>query len=225
MVVITGDDVYEDLFTAGGKLQEMLTREGFTARLRMGTAVLRNAADADLIVLYTAMGAFPEPAQSALTGAVEAGTGLIAVHSANVFPHVGGRLDPNYQQAFGLIGSRFTGHGPQPHESRFEVMPDQRHPVTRGLDPFKITHEHYRTQLAPGAHVVAWRATRTGREPIVHLRTQGRGRVCYLQPGHDMRVWDDPAVAEVVARCIRWARRDRCGLAGAAASVPRRERR
>jgi type 1 glutamine amidotransferase len=223
IVVLTGDDVHEDLFTAGGKLQDMLARQGFATRVRMGTAVLRDAADADLIVLYTAMGLFPGPVQAALADAVGAGTGLIAVHSANVFPSSGGRLDPRYRQAFALIGSRFTGHGPQPQESRFEVAADQRHPVTRGLRPFRITHEHYRMELAPGTRVVAWRATPAGREPVVHLRTQGRGRVCYLQLGHDMRVWDDPALAGIVTRCGSWARRDRDRQAGQGAAAERGE--
>jgi type 1 glutamine amidotransferase len=213
LVVINGDDVYEDLFTAGLKLQDLLAREGLAARVVMGTARLADCATADLIVLYTALGHFPPSTQSALADAVAAGAGLIAVHASNVFPSSAGQLDEDYRSAFELIGSRYASHGPPPHESRFRVQTDQRHPVTRGLAPFDITHEHYQLELAATAHtgvgpdVLAWRDTTAGREPIVHVREAGRGRVCYLQLGHDLRAWDDPPVRELFARSARWAAR------------------
>jgi type 1 glutamine amidotransferase len=217
LVVINGDDVYEDLFTAGLKLQDLLVQEGFAARVVLGTARLTDCATADLIVLYTALGQFPPSTQSALADAVAAGAGLIAVHASNVFPSSEDQLDEDYRRAFELVGSRYASHGPPPHESRFRVETDQRHPVTRGLAPFDITHEHYQLELAAGAHtgaglgtgpnVLAWRGTAAGREPIVHVRPSGRGRVCYLQLGHDMRAWDDPPVRELFARSARWAAR------------------
>ena len=76
LVVINGDDVYEDLFTAGLKLQDILIEQGFAARAVMGTARLADCATADLIVLYTALGHFPPSAQAALADAVHAGAGL-----------------------------------------------------------------------------------------------------------------------------------------------------
>lgn len=210
LVVINGDDVYEDLFTAGLKLQDILVQEGFAARVVMGTARLADCAAADLIVLYTALGHFPPSTQSALADAVAAGAGLIAVHASNVFPSFpssAGQLDADYRRAFELIGSRYASHGPPPHESRFRVQTDQHHPVTRDLAPFDITHEHYQLELTAGAgpNVVAWRHTAARREPILHVRQSGRGRVCYLQLGHDMRAWDDPPVRELLARSAHWA--------------------
>ena len=110
-----------------------------------------------------------------------------------------------------LIGGRYRSHGPAPHESRFRVLPDQRHPVTSGLAPFDITHEHYQLDVGPAAQVIAWReipaGTRAAREPVCYVRAAGRGRVCYLQPGHDMRVWDEPGVRDLIIRAASWARR------------------
>lgn len=193
LVVIDGDDVYEDLFTAGLKLAEMLVAAGFAARTAMGTA--RLADPADLFVLYTALGNFPPDRQAALAAAVRSGSGLLAVHSANVFPSTG------YQVARRLIGSRYLSHGPEPHHSRFRVAPDQRHPVTRNTMSFWINHEHYRIETAEDVTVVA----RRDREPVAYVRHEGRGRVCYLQLGHDMRCWDEPPVRELVAGAARWA--------------------
>jgi type 1 glutamine amidotransferase len=202
VVVLNGDDVYEDLFSAGLKLQEILTGQGFVTRMAMGLA--RATKTADLIVLDTAMGCFPPERQQALAEAVSAGTGLLAVHAANVFPAAQGRLDEDYRQTFELIGSRYASHGPPPHQSRFRVETSTDHPLTRGLTPFEITHEHYQVELAADAQVVAWRQATAGREPIAVVRQHGRGRVCYLQLGHDMRAWDDPPVRTLIARAALW---------------------
>ena len=59
LVVINGDDVYEDLFSAGLKLAEILSVAGFAARTTMGTARLADRAAVGLLVLYTALGDFP----------------------------------------------------------------------------------------------------------------------------------------------------------------------
>jgi len=201
LVVISGDDVYEDLFTAGVKLQEILAGCGFAAATAMGTGCLAagGGAVADLIVLYTAVGEFPAGRQAALAGTVLAGAGLLALHASNVFPGAG------WEVLRALVGSRYVSHGPEPHESRFLVETDPRHPLTRGLDAFEITHEHYELDLAGDADVVAWRRTAADREPVAYTRRAGRGRVCYVQLGHDMRAWDDPPARELVTRCARWA--------------------
>jgi hypothetical protein len=209
VVVLNGDDVYEDLFSAGLKLPEILTGLGFATQTVIGTASRTDSAR--LIVLYTAMGYFPPERQQALAAAVSAGTGLLAVHASNVFPAAQGRLDEDYRQAFELIGSRYASHGPRPHESRFRIETRSDHELTRGLAAFEITHEHYQVELTLDAEVVAWRQATTGPEPILAVREHGRGRVCYLQLGHDMRAWDDPAVRTLITRAAMWAVREAVG--------------
>jgi uncharacterized protein len=218
VVIISGDDVYEDLFAAGLKVQEILVRAGFAATIGVGTARLATTGDWDLVVLYTALGLFPESCQRALATAVAGGTGLIALHSSSVYPQSpNGQVAASHEVIADLIGCRFRSHGPEPHESRFTIRGDARHPVTRGLRPFDITHEHYDLEVLPACEVIGWRemtagaATTAGaavlREPVCCARELGSGRVCYLQPGHDMRVWDEPGIRELLARAARWASR------------------
>ncbi|MEW2522013.1 ThuA domain-containing protein [Actinacidiphila alni] len=196
LVVLGGDDVYEDLFTAASELRALLTDEGFVTRTALGTGRLETGHGAALIVLYTAAGRFTADQRAALADAVRRGAGLVALHSTTVDAAL-----------FDLIGSRYVSHGPPPHESRFTVTLDGDHELTAGIDPFELTHEHYHVATAPGVRVLARRATRDGTEPLLHVREFGDGRVCYLQLGHDMRAWGEPAVRLLVRRAARWASR------------------
>jgi type 1 glutamine amidotransferase len=201
-VVIAGNDVYEDLLTASVELQDLLASAGFVTRVRMGTALFAQPLDEDVIVFYRAAGSFTEAEQRGLADAVAAGTGLLAIHSTAVFD-----VDPDL---LALFGARYAEHGPAPHESRFRVELAE-HPVTAGLDPFELTHEHYRTELADGAQVVAWRDAPYGAEPLVVAHEYGAGRVCFVQFGHDLRMWDEPGVRETVSNAAAWvssSRRD-----------------
>lgn len=198
-VVIAGDDVYEDLFTASVELQDLLASAGFVTRVRMGTGLFAHPLTDDLIVLYRAAGTFTTAEQRGLADAVAAGAGLLAIHSTAVFD---AGTDTG-TDLLALFGARYVDHGPQPHESRFrvELAP---HPVTAGLDPFELTHEHYRTELADDVDVVVWREAPDGSEPLVVVHEYGAGRVCFVQFGHDLRVWDEPGVRDTVMSAAAW---------------------
>lgn len=202
-VVLTGDDVYEDLFGAGVELQELLAEEGLATRVRIGCGSLASGApgapgDA-VIALYRAAGDLGPRERAGLQDAVAAGTGLLAVHSTAYFDD-GAEAD---DALAGLIGARYLDHGPRPHESRYRVHLAE-HPVTAGVEPFDLEHEHYRLALQPGADVLAWREAPYGREPLVTAHRYGRGRVCYLQFGHDLRAWASEGVRALVAGAARW---------------------
>ena len=211
-VLITGDDVWEDLFGASLELAAITVEAGLATRSRVGLGAFAELAERgelpDVLVLYTAMGESTPAQQRALTDAVNAGMGILAVHTAAVFPSENGRIAPTHRELFELLGSRYSSHGPQPHESRFEVRLDREHPITAGLDDFTVTHEHYELELAPFAPtVIAWRETPGGREPLMTAAEHGAGRVCYLQLGHDMRVWQEPTVRALITRALAWATR------------------
>ena len=135
LVVVTGDDVYEDLFPGALELQRLLLEAGFVPRVVMGTASLTAATGHDerLVVLCTASGLFDTVAQRTLERRVEGGLGLVAVHASNVLPVDAPLAD--------LIGSRYGSHGRLPHESRYRVEVDSHHPMMRGIEPFDVTHE------------------------------------------------------------------------------------
>lgn len=198
IVLANGDDVYEDIDTAIDRLTCVLTDAGFATRTGTGLARCTEPVPYHLVVLYTALGECTPDQRAGLAAAVHAGTGLLAVHSTNVLPG-------DDQVLHRLIGSRYVSHGPPPHESTFTVRLDDTHEITAGIEAFDVTHEHYDIATTSDVDVIAWRDTPDGRQPLVHVRRHGAGRVCYVQFGHDMRAWGEPAVLRLVRRAACWA--------------------
>lgn len=194
-VMLVGDDVYEDLFGAGVELQALLAEEGLATRVRIGAGALRDTQTADgVIALYRAAGELDRAERRGLQRAVADGAGLLAIHSTAYLED---------DDLVPVIGARYVDHGPHPHESRFAVQLAS-HPVTAGVAPFQLEHEHYRLAVEPGVDVLAWRDAPYGREPLVTAHSYGRGRVCYLQFGHDLRAWGEPEVRRLVTNAARW---------------------
>jgi uncharacterized protein len=212
-IVINGDDVYEDLLGTAATLQELASSVGFATTKGIGMWRFLDARAKpapDVYVLYTATGAFSEDEQRGLVSRVRAGTGLLALHASNVFATAKSGQGDDHKLVYDLIGSRFSSHGLPPHESRFWVKFDRAHAITHGLADFEVTHEHYVIELAdPAVEVLAVRQAAEGPEPLLYVRHDGKGRVCYLQLGHDMRVWDEPRVRTLLGRTLWWCAGER----------------
>jgi type 1 glutamine amidotransferase len=211
-VLLNGDDVFEAIFPAGDVLQKIAIEAGFLARQRFGMGLLVEdvdaAAAASLYVLYTARGDFTGAQQRALSALVADGRGLVAIHSSAVFGSIGGDLDPEFRPAFELLGQRYRSHGPEPRWGEISVELDGTHPVTSGIEPFELFAEHYELEAADDrSEVIGWRATASGPEAIVTAREHGRGRVVYVQPGHDLRALGHPSFAGIVRNAMTWAAR------------------
>jgi len=193
LVVLDGDDVWEDMTTAADALCALLAADGWVVRVVTGTG--RFAAEsvpAELVVLYRADAGMSAASAAGLTAAVRGGLGLLGVHSTAY-------------RAPSVLGVDFVGHGPDPQESVVAVELDSDHPVTRGIAPFAVPHEHYELAIADDARILAWRDAGGRRKPLLTVRTEGEGRVAYLQLGHDMRTWDEPGVRALIARAAVWA--------------------
>jgi uncharacterized protein len=221
-VIVNGDDVYEDLLGVSGAVLDIAARAGLaTTRVLGAGRFLRRGQDVDVYVLCTATGSFSMRAQEALSQLVANGVGVLALHASNVFSDgaegTAQRGGPLHQ----LVGSRFVSHGPPPHSSRFRAHFCGRHPLTKGLHDFYVDHEHYVVEVASDATVLATRAAPDGPQPLLYVRTHGKGRVCYLQLGHDVRSLDEPPVRSLCARALWWC----TGLVGREAQAKGRHDR
>jgi type 1 glutamine amidotransferase len=150
--------------------------------------------------------------QQALADYVESGGGLLAVHSGTVAGRDTALLDR-------LIGCKFDYH---PADCPVLVQPVKPHPVTCGVLPFCETDEHYRLQiLADDVDILAASYSPPQGDPekyeaepyfnsppwicpAAYVRSQGRGRVCVLTPGHLLPVWLNPNFQLMLKNAIRW---------------------
>ena len=153
-----------------------------------------------------------EAVQQAFVDYVENGGGLLAVHSAVV----SGKNDAVFDN---LIGCRFISH---PHEAPIMVQPVKPHPVTADVHMFCENDEQYRLEMiTPDADVlIASYSPPQGDEsmhdedpynnvraricPAGYVRTQGKGRVCVIVPGHTHAVWKNPQFQKTLENALHW---------------------
>jgi type 1 glutamine amidotransferase len=209
MVVIDGTDEHHDLFGACLALQSIIVDGGI--RTYRGVGMHRFAkpapttAETDVFVLYTAGGQLGGHEQEALSDAVAGGKGLVAVHASNVFPS-DGSIGSTNQGRFELIGSRYLSHGPGASEGRFEVEILTDHEITAGVPNFEIDDEYYVIEMYDtSARILARQDGPAGMLPILYVRSYGKGRVCYLSLGHDMRAWGNHSFRRILQQSVRWA--------------------
>jgi len=153
-----------------------------------------------------------EAVQQAFIDYTEKGGGLLAVHSGTVAGEHTEALDR-------LLGCKFIFH---PRACPVTVQPVKPHPVTEGVQMFCEIDEHYRIEIlaqdidilmasysAPQGHpdnanpkdpanAEAWISS------ACFVRTQGRGRICVLTPGHMLPVWLNPNFQRTLVNALNW---------------------
>ena len=136
-----------------------------------------------------------EAVQNAFIDYVEGGGGLVAVHSAVVSGKKTDTLDK-------LIGCRFLSH---PDACTVTVKPVKPHPVTEEISLFCETDEHYKIEIiAPDADILLASYSQDAVCAAGYVRTQGRGRICVLTPGHTQEVWQNPQFQRLIANAFKW---------------------
>jgi type 1 glutamine amidotransferase len=177
----------------------------------------------DLLVLWAADSRppFPQAAMEAVFATVRRGTPLLGIHGAafNIGKVVGG------PEAGGAIYR--SPHLPV-QEFTVHVL-DRQHPITAGLEDFRITDEPYRLEVvgdtvqvlcsydareavqytAPPrpADVVeevrAWSA-RHPQAPAVYVKQLGVGKICVNILGHSPASIANPGLRRLVQQAIPW---------------------
>ena len=151
--------------------------------------------------------------QAAFVKFVENGGGLLVVHSGIVCEYGGAEVLEE------LIGCRFVWH---PNDCPVTVGVLKNHPVTAGVKIFTETDEHYHAEItsADADILAASFADAQGNPaeyksepyfnapahiaPCVFVRTQGKGRVCVLTPGHTEKVWKNPEFQRLLENAMKW---------------------
>ena len=151
--------------------------------------------------------------QNALIKYVENGGGLLANHSGLVAGENGttSKLD-------NLIGSKFIFH---PAACKVTVQALKPHTITNNTEMFYEHDEHYLLQiLADDIDVLAAAYSKppfdkSNQDPrhysesgffaaAAYVRTQGKGRVCVLTPGHTTDVWRNLQFQRMLDNSLIW---------------------
>lgn len=149
---------------------------------------------------------WPEPLRKAVLDHVRKGKGFVVVHA-------GGSFFYDWDDVHKMIGATWgkgTGHGPI-HEFTVTIA-DREHPVTRGLEDFKITDELWHRMVVNGdIHVLAeaFSARDQGgthrNEPVAFTTRFGNGRCFNLVLGHAVRAMRNAGFQTLLVRGVRWA--------------------
>jgi uncharacterized protein len=160
----------------------------------------------DLIIQIWTMGKITKEQEAGLLKAVKGGVGLAGWHGGT-----GDAFRENTEYQF-MVGGQWVAHPGGVIDYSVQVT-NQKDPVTKGLNDFKMHSEQYYVQVDPNVKVLAT-TTFTGKHaswidgcviPVVWKKYYGNGRVFYSSLGHVMADFKVPEALEIQKRGIRWA--------------------
>ncbi len=149
----------------------------------------------DALVLYFHDKVISPEALAAFEAFVQDGGGVLAIHSATA-------SFKGSQRYFDILGGRFIGHGPV--ETFTVEAVDGRDEVFSSISGFTIRDELYLHELADDINVQFYAMHQGERAPMVWTRNHGRGRVCYVCPGHRSQTMQQPEVQALLRQGLKW---------------------
>ena len=146
-----------------------------------------------------------KPAQGkAVRAFVESGGAALFLHNVT---HVG-LTDPDFRH---VLGAAYAGHPPI---RTFKVrVKNPDHPITKGVKDFIVTDEqHYMEYDKDPKHMFLETVNEAGLDyrnlgataPAGWSYDYGKGRVCYLSPGHMLTVLWNPEYIKLQQNAARW---------------------
>lgn len=128
---------------------------------------------------------------------VEAGGGLLSLHSGNSFRAA---TCPGYTQ---LVGNSFVKH---PARCEVRLLITQRNPITEGVEDFSVRDEHYELDHLTDDRdeFMISESDAGGRQTAGYTRQIGQGRICVLTPGHILSVFENPQYQRLICNAVEW---------------------
>ena len=149
----------------------------------------------DAVVIHTQGGKLTAEQEEGLVGFVRNGGGLVALHSAtDSFVESDAYVE--------LIGSHFRSHKPL-----YSLSVDVKgvdHPMTARMENFEIFDELYTLERLDRRKVQVLATVTWGdqSEPVVYVKQEGAGRVCYIALGHGPEAFAHRTFQQLVYRAI-----------------------
>jgi type 1 glutamine amidotransferase len=135
-----------------------------------------------------------EAQEDALYEWLEAGHGVVAVHSASSSY----LQNPRYAE---LIGAAYTEHG---NALLSIALSKPDHPAMAGVSP-PTAWDEGRVHKLLKQDLTILATANAEKTPWTWVRPQGKGWVYYTSSGHDNRVWSDTKFQGQLVQAVRWA--------------------
>ena len=166
--------------------------------IRMNEYSLAILAKANLAAAATDRRWLTAESHQAFADYVRRGSGLVAVHSGTA----GYNRLPAMRR---LMGGAFVRH---PEECSVTMEPKNDHPLTEGIPCFTVRDEQYFVTMEDvPADVFLHSRSEYGVQPAGWTRSEGKGRVGVLTPGHELEVWRHPSFQKLLLNLLDWTAR------------------
>jgi len=101
-----------------------------------------------------------------------------------------------------LFGGVFLSH---PEPFTFTVAPlSGEHPITAGIQAFEIHDEFYIQKYDPSVQIHMAAVHQGMVYPMAWSRTEVKGRVAHVAPGHFPEVWNHPVYQQLMLQTAAW---------------------
>jgi len=135
--------------------------------------------------------------QQAIWDFVEGGGGFLALHNAQGIYPPGGLY-------YKLFGGDYGGH-PKPYVYTVRVE-NKDHPITAGVEDFEIFDEQHTVKYFLDREHLLLRSI--ARDNLASeagwWRELGKGRFCYLAPGHTPEALGHPMMQRLIRNAVNW---------------------
>ncbi len=161
----------------------------------------------DMLVLYDwHRGLLPDKERKNLLDFLESGKGALILHHAISDFNVWDWWQREVQGAKYF----FSPEGATPassyeHDLDLHLIPNEEHPITRGIGPFRMVDEvYYGMWYSPKIQTVVTMASPLKDTPVVWIGPYSQARIVYMLPGHDEHAYLHPVYRKLVHNSILW---------------------
>jgi len=190
-------------------------RDAFAAALEGYDLTITTDRDAltgeyDVLVDYLTDSTLTDAQLDALLGHVESGGGYVGVHCASDLTSTAADdpdelLDPRdepFPELRDLIGGHFLTH---PENGEFGVDIVESHPITEGVDDFRVFDEPYQVETDDDLQVLATMDHPDLDDYPVVWTNDEAGRVAYVSLGHTDEALGDESFVALLRNAVDWA--------------------
>lgn len=149
------------------------------------------------VAIYLHRQGISQEALATLDEFVSGGGGLFALHSASA-------SFKGHEGFFKILGGRFVTHGPV---EGYTIKQSGGDALFSPTAPFVLRDELYIHEYDSENEIHFFTERSNGAEPVVWTRSYGKGRVCYVAPGHRAATLLNPQMRDIIIRGLAWVSR------------------